>query len=289
MGGARGTGPGRAAYQALCAKDGLEATGALAGVLTPGGVVVHGAMDGSLLPAAPCVVKPVTSATPTTAGVRYRAAALAPDAPTRDRLVREMAADTGSVIVQPFVTGRRWRLHFARSGAGFAATAMRTVTSSPRSTGMSSVTHMARVPAAMGLAASRLVAAAGYRGVGAVQFIESPAGFVAHDVNLRTEYSLGVDIGSGLDVPALAVAIALGDPVDIGRVRPVRYVWLAGELRGIGEDLRAGQGRAALRGAGEILGAAVLPGRVLDPSDPRALIDELRGFARRRSEPPPAV
>ncbi len=283
MGAARSTGPGRAVYRALCAKDGLEATAALAGVASPGGVVVHGALNGTPLPDAPCVVKPVTSASSTDAGLVYRAATIAADAAARDLLVREMAAVTGSVIVQPIVRGRRWRVHFARTGAGFVATALHTVSSSPRSTGMSSVTHMVPVPPELGRAASRLMAAAGYEGIGSIQFIESDAGFVVHDVNLRPVYSVGVDMAAGMDTPALAVAIAQGDPrLDIGSIRPARYVWLAGELQGIREDLRAGRARDAVRGAGEVIGAAVLPRRVLDPSDPRALLDGLRGFASRR-------
>ena len=287
VGGARGTGPDRAVYRALCAKDGLEATGARAGVLTPGGVVVRGSWNGQVLPLAPCVVKPVTSATPTGAGVVYCAATIAPDEAARDRLVREMTAVTGAVIVQPVVRGRRWRVHFARAGTGFVATAMHTVSSSPRATGMSSVSHMVPVPPALGRAASRLTAAAGYRGIGSIQFIETDAGFVVHDVNLRPVYTVALDMAAGMDTPALAVAIALGDPPLEIAVRTVRYVWLGGELQGIREDLRAGRARDALRGAGEVLGAAVLPRRVLDPSDPRALLDGLRGLARRRRPPAP--
>src|SRR5262245_49711136 len=281
--GALSTAPGRAVYRALCAKDGLEATGARAGVLTPGGVVVRGEVNGTPLPLAPCVVKPVTSATPTGAGVVYRSAAIAPDAAARDRLVREMTAATGAVIVQPIVTGRRWRVHFVRARTGFVATAMHTVSSSPRTTGMSSVSRMVPVPTALGRAASRLTAAAGYRGIGSIQFIESDAGFVVHDVNLRPVYTVAIDMAAGMDTPALAVAIALGHaPLDIGPIRPARYVWLGGELKGIGEDLRAGRARAALRGAGEVLGAALLPRRVLDPSEPRVLLDGLRGVTLRR-------
>jgi predicted ATP-grasp superfamily ATP-dependent carboligase len=282
--GARSTGPDRAVYRALCAKDGLAETGARAGVLTPGGVVVRGAGTGAALPPAPCVVKPVTSATPTGAGVVYRAATIAPDAAARDRLVREIAAVTGAVIVQPVVRGRRWRLHFVRSSAGFAAIAWRTVRSSPRATGMSSVSRMVPVPEAMARAGSRLVAAAGYEGIGSLQFIERGDDFVVHDANLRPVYTVGGSTAAGLDLPALAVAIALGDVVPpVTRVRRTRYVWLAGELLGIREDLRARRMGDALRGAGDVVRTAALPGGVLDPADARALVDGLRGLARRRA------
>jgi predicted ATP-grasp superfamily ATP-dependent carboligase len=283
VGDARVVGPGRAAYRALCDKDGLAATARRAGVAVPAGVVVTAAPGVPPLPEPPCVVKPVSSATPTAAGVVYRSAAIAPDLATRDRLVREMVASVGAVVVQPLIEGRRWRLHFARSRAGFVAIAWRTVASSPRSTGMSSVSRMVAVPEEMARAGSRLTAAAGYRGIGSLQFIETADGFVVHDANLRAVYTVGAAIAAGLDLPVLAVAIALDEPCpDLVSVRPTRYVWLAGEVQGIVEDLRAGRRRGALAGVAELAGAAVMPGRVVDPCDPVALIDTARRLLRRR-------
>jgi predicted ATP-grasp superfamily ATP-dependent carboligase len=198
-------------------------------------------------------------------------------------------AVTGAVIVQPRIEGRRWRLHIVRSREGFAAIAWRTVRSSPRATGMSSVSRMVPVPHDLAAAGSRLTGAAGYRGIGSLQFIETDAGFVVHDANLRPIYSVGGSMAAGFDLPALSVAIALDEPVPpVLRVRPSRYVWLAGEVQGVGEDLRAGRLRGALQGMADVIGTALLPGGVIDPSDPRALIDDLRGFTHRRRRPGPA-
>lgn len=281
------SGPGREVYRALCEKDGLHASALACGVGTPRSTSVAEGRDHGPLPPAPCVVKPLSSATPRPGGVVYRPAAIVGSDAERDRQVRETVAATGGALVQELAWGPRWRVHFARGTESFAAVAWRTLRSSPRSAGMSSVSRLTPIPPALGAAAARLTAAAGYRGVGSLQFIETPAGFVVHDVNLRLVFSVGATVGAGLDMPALAVAIATGGEIDLTsvRVRPTRYVWLAGELRaGLG-DVRAARPWAAARASLDLLGAAVLPGRVLDPSDPLAAADLLAAAIRRRRTP----
>jgi hypothetical protein len=278
------SGPGRDVYRALCEKDGLQASALACGVGTPRGTAVIEGRDHGPLPPAPCVVKPLSSATPRPGGVVYRPAAIVADDAGRDSEVRETVAATGGALVQELAHGPRWRVHFARGAGSFAAVAWRTVRSSPRSAGMSSVSRLTPIPPPLGAAAARLVAAAGYHGVGSLQFIETPEGFLVHDANLRLVFSVGATIGAGLDLPALAVAIATGGEIDLAslRVRPTRYVWLAGELRaGLGE-VRAARPWAAARASLDLVGAAVLPGRVLDPSDPVATADLLAAAIRRR-------
>lgn len=91
---------------------------------------------------------------------------------------------------------------------------------------------------------------------------------------------------AGFDLPRMAVEIAMGAEPALGArpVRPVRYVWATGETRGGLESLRQGDARGAARAFGDIAGALLLPRWMLDPGDPRAIVDTVRGGALRSRE-----
>lgn len=285
LGGARRAGPDRRVYRALCDKDGLAETAQAAGVGVPRGVVVDADGAHAPLPEPPCIVKPVASSTPHAGRVVYAPAVSAAGAAERDAAVERIVAATGAAIVQEVVRGRRWRLHVARGHSRMVGVAWRTVRSHPRDTGMSSVSVMAPVPPALGHAVARLLREAGYIGVGSIQAFETADGWVVHDANLRPVFSTGASLRAGFDLPRMAVEIAMdGEPRLGGRVRPVRYVWLSGELQEGVRALGRGDLAGAARALGDVAGAAALPGRMLDPTDPRVLWDDLRGgIARARA------
>ena len=285
LGRARRAGPDRRVYRALCDKDGLAVTAAAAGVLSPRGVVLGPLGGGGPLPAAPCIVKPVSSSTPHGGRVVYAQAVAAATDAERDAAVERIITATGAAVVQEVVRGTRWRLHVARGATGMVGVAWRTVRSHPRDTGMSSVSAVAPVPAALGDAVARLLRVADYRGVGSIQVFETADGWVVHDANLRPVFTTGASLRAGFDLPRMAVDVAMGgEPRLEGRVRPVRYVWLTGELQ---EGIRAiarGDAADAARALGDVAGAALLPRRVLDPTDPRVVADILAGaLARARA------
>ena len=285
LGRARRAGPDRRVYRALCDKDGLAETAAAAGVAAPRGVVVGpGGAEGPL-PDAPCIVKPVSSSTPHEGRVVYAPAVAAASAAERDAAVERIVAATGSAVVQEVVHGARWRLHVARGTTGMVGIAWRTVRSHPRDTGMSSVSAMAPVPPGLGDAPARLLRAAAHRRGRSIHAFATADRWVVHDANLRPVAATGAALRAGFDLPRLAVEFAMGgEPRVERRVRPVRYVWLTGELRERVRALARADAAGAARALGDVAGAALLPRRVLDPSDPRVLADTAAGaLARARA------
>jgi hypothetical protein len=297
-GGAVLSGPTHEQYEGLCDKAGLARTAAAAGVWSPPGVVVGaGGPDGGW-PALPSVVKPVTSATPGAEGVVYRAAAVVRTAAEREEALRLALETCERALVQERVVGPGWRVHFVRGERGLATLAHRTLRTFPRRAGMASVSSVEAAPPEVVEATDRLAASVGYRGGGSAQFIERDGRHHVHDVNLRMPYSLAASIRAGLDLPRLVVEEALGRAPELAprRIRQVRYVWFGGEGQAMVADLRGGPRRwpAAGGAAAEILLAAALPRRVLDPvdlSDPAALLGMLheRRDRRRAGRPAPVT
>jgi hypothetical protein len=191
--------------------------------------------------------------------------------------------------VQERIVGPGWRVHFVRGERRLATLAHRTLRTFPRRAGMASVSLVEAAPPEVVEATDRLAASVGYRGGGSAQFIERDGRYHVHDVNLRMPYSLAASIRAGLDLPRLVVEEALGRAPELGprRIRPVRYVWFGGEAQAMVSDLRGGPPRwpAAAGAAAEILLAAALPRRVLDPvdlTDPAALLTVVNERRERR-------
>ena len=141
---------------------------------------------------------------------------------------------------------------------------------------MSSVQTVAGLaPPELRRASQQLLEFLDYQGPGSFQFIERDGRFYLHDVNLRLPSSVALTMLAGLDMPRLAVEVALGRDAALGSVRVrqnVRYVWLHGELRNLANRVRERQPfRRLWEIASEILLAALSPRRVLDQfilSDP---------------------
>lgn len=266
-GGAAVSGPTAAQYSRLGDKGGLAATARAVGVNHPDSVVVdqHGPQGD--WPRLPSVIKPILSEPGSLGGEIVVVHTPA----ERDRAIARIVGALGGVMVQELIVGQGWRVHFVRGEAGFAAVCGRTLRRWPPNTGMSSTTAFdsVHIPALNG--AARILDSVNYRGSGSVQFIEHAGRMHVHDVNLRPETSIGGAMAAGLDLPRLAVEVALGRAT-LGPVRPrtVRYVWLSAEVRALALALGGRQevGRPGAI-ARDIAYAALHPRGVLDPFDGR--------------------
>jgi len=187
----------------------------------------------------------------------------------RDAAVAEVCAATGGAVVEERIVGTNWRAHFVADVGHLAMVPVTTIRSSPEDAGMSSVQAVTRLaPPELRRASEQLLEFLEYQGPGSFQFIERDGRFYLHDVNLRLPSSVALTMLAGLDMPRLAVEVALGRSADLGSVRirqNVRYVWLHGELRNLANRVRERQPlRRVWEIASEILLAALSPRRVLD-------------------------
>jgi len=97
--------------------------------------------------------------------------------------------------------------------------------------------------------------------------------------------SVGGSVAAGLDMPRLAVEIALGldPPIEPVVVRPLRMVQLPGEVDALREAVgREGTARSAAAILGSMAKAAVLPRRRLTPFDPTDPLPTIAALARIR-------
>jgi carbamoyl-phosphate synthase large subunit len=267
LGGAVLAGPTARQYAMLGDKEGLAATAVAAGVDHPHGVIVDADGPQGDWPALPSVIKPVLSE-PGSVGGEIVTVATARE---RDAAVRRMVDHLGRVLVQEWIDGEGWRVNFVRGASGTAFVCGRTVRRWPAATGMSSTTDFSVSDPAAVAAALRILDAADYRGCGSVQLLASGDRVLVHDVNVRPETSVGGAIAAGLDLPRLAVEVALGrEWLPQVRQRPVRYVWFTAEVRALGRALarRSGADRP-LPIARDLLRAAFTRDAVLDPGDVR--------------------
>ena len=198
-------------------------------------------------------------------------------------VVGTLVAQGRSVIVQEEVAGEPWRLHFARRHNSLEYVAARTCASHPPHTGQSSVSVFTEPPALVVDAARRLIDATAYEGTGSVQVIIRAGQAYPHDVNLRMPASVAGTVAAGLDLPTLAVEIALGRPHTPRRRAPrtFRYVQLEGEATALADRLRGRSvGRSTRTIAAEIVLGALLPQRVLEPMDVTDPIPTLAAISR---------
>ena len=280
LGGAVLVGPDAAQFDALCDKAALGATARAAGVGRPAAVAVAAGAPAGPWPPLPSVVKP---GAPAGVPEELTRIAVVDTAEARDRRVRRLADAGVDAVVEERVDGVHWTVHCVRWGdGGFAGVTGRILRTTPRRGGMPSVIE-ATPPARPALdAARRLLDLVGYRGPANVQLFERDGELLVHDVNLRPPAAVALAIHAGLDLPRLGVEAALGAPAPAAapaaRRRPVRYVSLLDEVRGLAEDPRAAR-RRALR---HLVAAAAGIRPLLDPPlwDPLWIPRELAALAR---------
>jgi predicted ATP-grasp superfamily ATP-dependent carboligase len=281
-------GPDAMQVAAALDKRALVETCAAVGVESPATVLVDGHGPDGPWPALPSIVKSRGNGLPLAAGASLPHTTLVRTAEQRDIAVERFRAAFGEALVQEQVRGQGWRVHFVRTREELASVAVLTVRRYPHVTGLSSVSRTAEAPAALLRACEALLGHVGYRGPGELELIERDGSFVLHDVNLRLSASVAVAIAAGLDVAGLAVADALGLPARATTgTRETLYVTVEGEGAHLVDALlRRPAAAPAWRIAADLAGAALLPGRVLDPfdlRDPRRIAATIAAaLARRR-------
>jgi carbamoyl-phosphate synthase large subunit len=268
-GGAVFVGPTADQYNSVCDKGNLHETAREAGLDAPAFAYADEAGYAPDWPPLPSIVKPRTTQTRTASSLIQRSAIVVNTPAERDAAVADVCAATGGAVVEERIVGTAWRAHFVADRAHLAMVPVTTVRSSPEDAGMSSVQAVpAHAPPELRRAAQQLLEFLDYQGPGSFQFIERDGRFYLHDVNLRLPSSVALTMLAGLDMPRLAVEVALGRDAALDSVRirtSVRYVWLHGELRNLANRVRERQSlRRVWEIAAEILLAASSPRRVLD-------------------------
>lgn len=262
-------GPTADQYNRVCDKSNLHATAREAGLDTPAFTYADGTGTVTDWPPLPSVVKPRTTQTRTAGTLIRRSAIVVSTEAERDAAVAEVCAATGAAVIEERIVGTAWRAHFVADGTKLAMLPVTTVRSSPEDAGMSSVQMVPGfAPPELRTASQQLLAFLDYQGPGSLQFIERDGRFYLHDVNLRLPSSVALTMLAGLDMPALAAKVALGETVALDSVRVrsgVRYVWLHGELRTLRQRVREREPWPRVwEIVAEILSAALSPRRVLD-------------------------
>ena len=275
-------GPDYETFLRLCDKSRLLATAAAAGVASPRSTVITSAGPEGELPPFPAYVKVVDGmdeGRPAGRPVRVT------DQRSFEQAVRRHTAIGDAALVQEEVVGEQWRFHFVRHRGRTAHLAARTFANSPFRVGQSTVSQFTSSPAALVEVSSKLLDEVGYEGVGVIQFVERDGTWLVHDVNLRMPSSVGGTVVAGLDMPRLAVELALGEEPAIEPVvvRRLRTVQLPGEVDALRDAIT---GRSDGRSVGAILGgmakAALLPGQRLTPFDLTDPLPTLVALARIR-------
>jgi carbamoyl-phosphate synthase large subunit len=295
-GGAVFVGPTADQYDRVCDKSNLHESAREAGLDTPAFAHADEAGHAPDWPPLPSIVKPRITQTRTSGGLIRRNAIVVNTPAERDAAVAAVCAATGGAVVEERIVGTAWRAHFVADVGRLAMVPVTTIRSSPEDAGMSSVqTVPALAPPELHRASQQLLEFLDYQGPGSFQFIERDGHFYLHDVNLRLPSSVALTMLAGLDMPRLAVEVALGRSASLDAVRirsGVRYVWLHGELRNLANRVREREPlRRVWEIASEILLAALSPRRVLDQfvlTDPLPTVAlaarGLRGLKRSSSE-----
>jgi SAM-dependent methyltransferase len=210
--------------------------------------------------------------------------ALAETEEEREAAVEALRAAGAEPLVQEQTRGRSWQLEFLRTPDELRWIALDTLHRYPAATGSSSLAVTAAPPSGLVDASAQLLAEAGYLGAGEIEAIARDGELVLHDVNLRLSASVGAAMAAGLDLPALAVDVALGRPLaPAGPLRRTVYASLEGEGARLAAALRGAPGaEPALRVVRSLAAAALLPGRVLDPLEPRRVAAALAAALDRR-------
>jgi len=265
LGGAFVVGPTSHQYARLCDKGRLGESAAHAGVAHPATVPVLRRDAVPYWPPLPSVVKPRISGESLT----VVSPATVVSSPAQRAAALEALFDAGlEPIVQELVEGQRWSVHGARGEGLFRACAIEVEATYPREAGTTSVSRTGRTPPGLLAAARRLLELVDYRGPFSFNFIERGGRFLVHDVNLRVSASVGLSIRSGLDVPRLGVAAALGlaVPGEEPGARSITYIRPDAELAALVHELLGrGTGEPRRRIAARLALGILSPTHMLDP------------------------
>jgi hypothetical protein len=260
-------GPDRERFGRLCDKEGLRATAAAAGITSPAAAVVTAEGVEGERPPLPVYVKTLGGAAE---GVPAGRPVRVTDEQSFEEAIERLVVTGRSALVQEEVNGAQWRFHFVRHAGRTAHLAARTLGDYPHRVGQSTISHFGVTPPALEEVGMRLIEHADFDGAGSIQFVEREGIWYVHDANLRMPASVGGTIAAGLDMPRLAVEVALGiaAPIQPVTVRPVKIVQLPGEVEALRDALghRPG-GRSAASVLGGMARAAVMPHQRLIPFD----------------------
>jgi predicted ATP-grasp superfamily ATP-dependent carboligase len=113
------------------------------------------------------------------------------------------------------------RLQFVRWRGELAHVTARTIANYPFRVGPSTISEFFPSPPDLVEVGASLLETFGYDGPGVIQFIERHGVWHVHDVNPRMPSSVDASIAAGLDMPRLAVEIALGRRPNLGCHVPI--------------------------------------------------------------------
>lgn len=273
-------GPAHEIFVQLCDKARLLDTAAAAGIPSPATAVVTPRGIEGEQPPFPAYVKVVggmEEGRPAGRPIRVT------DQRSFEAAIARLVVGEGSALVQEEVVGGQWRFHFARHRGRTAHLAARTLGNYPFHVGQSTVSEFVATPPELEEVGSRLLEHVGYEGVGVIQFVDRDGTWYVHDVNLRMPSSVGGTVAAGLDMPRLAVELALGrDPaIEPVKVKPLKIVQLPGEVDALREAVaRRDSERSSRRILGGMVSAALLPHRRLTPFDLTDPLPTMAAIAR---------
>jgi carbamoyl-phosphate synthase large subunit len=257
-------GPTPEQYAAACDKAALAGAAAASRVAHPPTVLVTRAGPSGPWPRLPAIIKPRVLGED---GGDVPPVIVAETAEQREAAVRRYIDAGPEPIVQELVGGQPWSVHAVSRRSGVLATAIRVAATYPRRVGTTSHARTSAPPPGLLEGAARLLAHLAYRGPCSFNYMERDGVFHVHDVNLRLSSSVGLSISSGLDVPALAVADALGlpDPGVPPRGRAMTYVRWDGEARALRDALRSDSGESPGTLARRLARGVLARGHIVDP------------------------
>lgn len=159
----------------------------------------------------PVVVKPLRSRTVAAgAGVVAHDVTYALDAAALDT---ELGHADGPVLLQEYVHGAGHGVEvLARDGEVVAAFQHRRIREYPPSGGASSCREAVAVDPELLAASERLLGELRWTGLAMVEFKIGPSGWFLMEINGRVWGSLPLAVAAGVDFPAMAAALHLGDP-----------------------------------------------------------------------------
>jgi predicted ATP-grasp superfamily ATP-dependent carboligase len=258
--------PRREAYEAVVDKHAFLERAAALGLEAPRGVLLERPAELRELPAPfayPVVLKPRRTRFLRAGRWESGVARLARD-PADLRTALEEPGMAAGALLQEFVPGHGESVCLlASEGRTLVRFAHRRLREKPPGGGESVLRESIEPDAALLPACERLLAALRWTGVAMFEFRRTPNGrALLMELNPRLWGSLQLAIDSGVDFPALLVALQRGEALPAVKARAgVRTRWLLGDLDHLAICLR----RPALR-------------RRLGLSVPRLLLDFLRSF-----------
>ena len=278
-------GPTPDEFNRFCNKAALIETASAASVASPASAIVGPEGARGPLPPMPAYVKLVTGPE---SGRAIGRPLRVTDEEACNREVGRLTAQGDTVLIQEEVVGRQLRFHFVRWRGEIVHLAARTVANYPFRVGPSTVSEFLLSPRELVEVSVSLLEAGDFDGFGVIQTIERGGIWYVHDVNLRMPSSVDATVAAGLDMPSLAVEIALGRRPDLSstRVRPLRHLQLNGEVRALRDALAGSDvGRSARTIAAGLAVGVVAPGQRVVPLDLTDPLPTLAALSALRHRP----